>query len=949
MAYLNVIEIESAIEALSITYPGLVQRITLPHPTHEGRISHALRIGKSAPSINDGVLVLGGVHAREWVPSDALISLAADILEAYTSGTGLGYGGASFSHIQVRQIVESIDLFLFPCVNPDGRHHSQTSDPNWRKNRRPGAGGSSCHGVDLNRNFDFLWDHTTKFAGDSGVNSSADPCHPNLYTGPSAASEPETKNVVWLLESFPSIRFHIDIHSAVPAIFFTWGSDENQTTDASQNFLNPAFDSVRGRSGDVAYREFLPIDDLTVVSTLANSMNDAVRSVRNTDYGVEQSFSLYPTSGASDDYAYSRFFSDPSKTKVYGFTVECGTSFQPTWTEAENVIREVSAGIIVFSLSAPCVATPRSVNLASRSVVFNDIPQDETTARAIRFDVEGCGGVTLQVIAGPTIITGRPDSFSLILGNSVTLATATNPSSRVARLWLTYRGGAPDSTATGTIRVRCVETAEEWDIPISANAVERPKTAVMMVLDQSGSMEWDAGDGRTRVEVLREAALNFVDVLQSENGIGVVRFDHDAYLGMSVAEAGPEIFGPGRATALSQINSHTPNPEGATSIGDGIEMAASQLDTVTGYDHTAMIVLTDGQENTTKLIADVAGSVDDRTFAIGLGKPEDINPNALNDITNGTGGYVVMTGALSTDEYFILSKYYMQILAGVTNQEIVLDPQGYLQPGETQKVSFSLNEADSAADVIVLSPAPWALKMVLETPTGEILSPAALPMGIRFISTSGVAYFRFNLPVVTTGGRPAWAGKWVLHLECDKVSFRKYLSGLQNNPKLYEYTKGHGLRWSAIIEARSSLKFNASLHQKEILPGSSIHLAASLAEYGLPVENRAVVSAEMLTPDGALQTIELKETSPGHFASEVIAKEYGIYKFRMMAAGKTIRGNKFTREKTLTGSVYVLRPPVDPKPPVKDDDNCPKRIAVLLEIISKNPRLAAMLSSDLKK
>jgi hypothetical protein len=589
------------------------------------------------------------------------------------------------------------------------------------------------------------------------------------------------------------------------------------------------------------------------------------------------------------------------------------------------------------------------VDLETTALLFNNIPEDETTARAIVWQCFSVEPLTFQVVSGPTTITGPANSFQTILGTSVTIPPAGFTVGAKARLWLTYRGGAPDSTATGTIRVRCVETAEEWDVSISANAVERPKTAVMMVLDQSGSMEWDAGDGRTRVEVLREAALNFVDVLQSENGIGVVRFDHDAYLGMSVAEAGPEIFGPGRATALSQINSHTPNPEGATSIGDGIEMAASQLDTVTGYDHTAMIVLTDGQENTTKLIADVAGSVDDRTFAIGLGKPEDINPNALNDITNGTGGYVVMTGALSTDEYFILSKYYMQILAGVTNQEIVLDPQGYLQPGETQKVSFSLNEADSAADVIVLSPAPWALKMVLETPTGEILSPAALPMGIRFISTSGVAYFRFNLPVVTTGGRPAWAGKWVLHLECDKVSFRKYLSGLQNNPKLYEYTKGHGLRWSAIIEARSSLKFNASLHQKEILPGSSIHLAASLAEYGLPVENRAVVSAEMLTPDGALQTIELKETSPGHFASEVIAKEYGIYKFRMMAAGKTIRGNKFTREKTLTGSVYVLRPPVDPKPPVKDDDNCPKRIAVLLEIISKNPRLAAMLSSDLKK
>ncbi len=238
-------------------------------------------------------------------------------------------------------------------MNPDGRHYSQTTEEVlWRKNRRPHPSSGNCVGVDVNRNFDFLWDHLTKFASDSGVSASEDPCDRQVYRGPLPTSEPETKNVVWLLDSYPRIRWHVDVHSAVPTILHSWGSDQNQTTHPTQTFLNSAFDSVRGCADDAAYREHITQDDFNIIKTLSNRMNDAVREVRGDDYGVEQAFGLYPTSGASDDYAFSRHLADPSMAKVYGFTVECGHSFQPTWSEAEEIIREVSASLIAFCLEA---------------------------------------------------------------------------------------------------------------------------------------------------------------------------------------------------------------------------------------------------------------------------------------------------------------------------------------------------------------------------------------------------------------------------------------------------------------------------------------------------------------------------------------------------------------------------------------------------------------------
>ena len=80
---------------------------------------------------------------------------------------------------------------MFPQANPDGRHHSMTVDPMWRKNRRPAEPGSpSCTvgggdgpGVDINRNYDFLWDFPTKFSPQAPVMTSTDPCS-EIYRGP---------------------------------------------------------------------------------------------------------------------------------------------------------------------------------------------------------------------------------------------------------------------------------------------------------------------------------------------------------------------------------------------------------------------------------------------------------------------------------------------------------------------------------------------------------------------------------------------------------------------------------------------------------------------------------------------------------------------------------------------------------------------------------------------
>jgi len=347
MSYLSYDEILSGVRALADAYGEHCRMLELPNPSIEGRPILALALGGGCDEDRPTAIYVGGVHAREWIPPDALLYLCADLLEAGATGVGLSYGTARISADEVRQIFEGMRLIVLPCANPDGRVYSQEVDPDWRKNRG-GSGDDVCVGVDINRNFDVAWDFRRTFAP-GFVSASDDPCHKYVYVGPAAASEPETRNIVWLLDQFPRAGWFIDVHGAVPAVFYNWGLDEPQSDDPAQNFLNPSFDGQRGVAGDAGYREFIEPADAAELRRLSDLMAAEIAKVRNDAYDVSPSFSLYATSGASDDYAYSRHRADPARSKVLGFTIECGHDFQPEWSEAEEVVREVSAALARFA------------------------------------------------------------------------------------------------------------------------------------------------------------------------------------------------------------------------------------------------------------------------------------------------------------------------------------------------------------------------------------------------------------------------------------------------------------------------------------------------------------------------------------------------------------------------------------------------------------------------
>lgn len=257
----------------------------------------------------------------------------------------------------------------------------------------------------------------------------------------------------------------------------------------------------------------------------------------------------------------------PGETEYQGSGSRSPSSAMPPWATTPNDVLDTVTLDYIYDTDPP------RIELKTTSLNFVDIPEGEETVRGITFEVITCQTLTFNITNGPGADFGTP------FGTSETVDPGDGAVRGEAILWISYQGTNALDTATGSVTVTCTQTGDSWTLPISANTVERPTVGVALVLDKSGSMNDDIGDGTTRNDLLVYAASIFANVIQENNGIGIAAFDHDAVKVMDIKDAGPpgSIFGTGRSDALGFINIHTPNPNGYTSIGDGVEVGNNLL------------------------------------------------------------------------------------------------------------------------------------------------------------------------------------------------------------------------------------------------------------------------------------------------------------------------------------------------------------------------------------
>jgi hypothetical protein len=546
-----------------------------------------------------------------------------------------------------------------------------------------------------------------------------------------------------------------------------------------------------------------------------------------------------------------------------------------------------------------------SVTLLTPVLNFQDVPQgpmgmQRDAVLAISFEViSPSSSVTLEYAPG-----GAPSHPQLVAANtSDTVGPTPGDSIATARLWVIYKTSAVnDHLPAQTVTVQEAASGRQWTVTIMGNTVARKTSAVALVLDRSGSMADDRGDGQSKHASLQQAANVFVDLMLAGDGVGLVAFNQDATVLQPVTTLGDgSLSDLARSGTKDVINGNGLDPGGETSIGDGIFDGRQILDAAgASFDLDSMVVLTDGMENQPLWIADVAPQIDAFTYAVGLGQAQNISVPALQTISGNNGGYLLVTGAVTTDNRFLLQKYFLQILAGISNAEVVLDPDGQLIPGQVQRVPFSLTSEDAGVDVILLAPDVGIVNFRLQTPSGRIIDPALAGSRpeMRFVRSEGVSYYRITLPVDVVANHFDGAGTWCALLNLGRID-------ATTGRAQRSVRDVRALPYSIVVHAYSNLSLRARLLQRSFEPGATLTVSATLARSGLPMAQGVSTWADITHPDGTSASLALHARADASLSAEFVAAMPGVYRVRVRARGVVRPGEPFTREKTLTGAVWI--------------------------------------------
>lgn len=236
----NLQDINDRIGALAQQYPSLTELRVIGR-TIEGRDIKVLRITgpatKSNPREARPAFVFDGTqHAREWIAPMTVMFAVEQLLSRYEGDP------------RVSAVVDGVDFYVVPMVNPDGYDYTWTGDRYWRKNRRINGGTcdlSPSMGVDLNRNWSVGW---------GGEGSSSDTCS-EVYHGVNSWSEPEVVALRDLIRDV-SVRVgglgaYLDFHSFGQLVLSPWMYTLTPPPDAQHlnNYGALISDAIFGVSG----------------------------------------------------------------------------------------------------------------------------------------------------------------------------------------------------------------------------------------------------------------------------------------------------------------------------------------------------------------------------------------------------------------------------------------------------------------------------------------------------------------------------------------------------------------------------------------------------------------------------------------------------------------------------------------------------------------------------
>jgi hypothetical protein len=242
--------------------------------TLENRALKVLRL--KTPSTTRSIWIDCGIHAREWASPATCVSFTDRIINEYLAGVPA-----------ITALMNKYEFHILPVLNPDGYEFSHTTTRLWRKNRKVNT-GSTCLGVDLNRNSNFQWNPNN--------GASPLPCS-EVFSGPSGGSELETQALARAINArLGNWDAYLSIHTYGNYWLSSWGYTPVPPTNnaALQAAAKVGVDAIRATHG----QNFVAGPSSTTLYATSGSTTDWTYGVANIAYSYV--LELRPGPGTPD-------------------------------------------------------------------------------------------------------------------------------------------------------------------------------------------------------------------------------------------------------------------------------------------------------------------------------------------------------------------------------------------------------------------------------------------------------------------------------------------------------------------------------------------------------------------------------------------------------------------------------------------------------------------------
>lgn len=192
--------LQQYVDALCGKYPSLLTQDTYGTSVM-GRPLVYLTMGHGKTEI----CAVAGMHAWEHINCLYLLRCIEDMAESWSSEDGM------FGEYNLHKLLEEYTIYFVPDCNPDGSEACITgAEMLFTKYPIRGILKSNAAGVDLNRNFPYIWDEAN-----TGVYYPGE----RYYKGPEAGSEPETQALMELCLSH-DFQFMFSFHIQGKVIYW---------------------------------------------------------------------------------------------------------------------------------------------------------------------------------------------------------------------------------------------------------------------------------------------------------------------------------------------------------------------------------------------------------------------------------------------------------------------------------------------------------------------------------------------------------------------------------------------------------------------------------------------------------------------------------------------------------------------------------------------------------